>query len=653
MGIAADIVILVVAALLSALVAQRLRQPLIIGYIIAGIVVGPYAGGIGVSDSHEIELLAEIGVALLLFALGLEFSLAKLKPVRKVALIGGPIQIFLTMILGYGIGRYLDLPVNQSIWLGALIALSSTMVALKTMMSQGVMGTLSSRVMIGMLIVQDLAVVPLMIVLPQLSDPQSGLPLVGMAVLKSAVFLFLMFFLGTRILPKLLTFVAGWHSRELFILTITAIGLGIGYATYLFGLSFAFGAFVAGMVLSESDFGHQALSDIVPLRDIFGLLFFASVGMMLDLNFMIKEWRLILLLVLVVSVGKGIIFAMIVRLFGYARIVPLAVGLGLFQVGEFSFVLARVGLETKAFSNEFYSLILAASVISMVATPFISSMAAPLYRLRRRFFKHEPLQTANIPHHEFNNHVVIGGGGQVGQHVAYVLQQLGVAFVVVEMDHPRMLECKNANLPVIYGDLSQDVVLDAAKVGDARLLLLTMSTVIVAREIVRKAHLLNEGMHIVAKAMSEEQMKSLYENGVYMVVMAEMEAGLEIARQTLLHLDFSAAVIQEYTDAVRRKLYAPIYKEHCDIKLVTRLDKVKDLLEISWVALDEQSPLKGKTIGEAAIRKKIGVTIVGIIHNNIFGANPDADYRFDGKEMVAVVGNQKEREGFKLLAMDV
>ena len=651
MGIAADIVILVVAALLGALLAQRLRQPLIVGYILAGIVVGPHTGGIAITDSHEIELLAEIGVALLLFALGLEFSLAELKSVRKVALIGTPIQILLTMALGFGIGRYLDLPTYQALWLGALIALSSTMVVLKTLASQGVMGTLSSRVMIGMLIVQDLAVVPLMIILPQLNNPQAGLPLLGIAVAKSALFLFLMFYLGTRILPKLLANVAKWNSRELFILTITAIGLGIGYATYLFGLSFAFGAFIAGMVLSESDFGHQALSDIIPLRDIFALLFFASVGMLLDLQFVLAHWKVILLLVLVVSVGKGLIFAVITRLFGYANIVPLAVGFGLFQVGEFSFVLARVGLETESFGNDLYSMILATSVISMVATPLLSALAAPLYRLRRRFFKQEPLQTANLPVDEFQDHVVIGGGGRVGQHVAHILRELGVPFVVVEMDHPRMLACKNADLAVIYGDLSQSVVLEAARVDAARLMLLTIPSMVVSREIVRKAHLLNNDMHIVARADGEEQMEELYKNGVYMVVLPEMEAGLEVARQALLHLDFSATIIQEYTDAVRRKLYAPIYQEHVDYPLLTRLDRVKDLLEIIWVQLTSDSLLVGKTIGEAAIRNRTGVNIVGIIHNNIFGSNPNADYRFNGEELVAVVGNHQERDAFKSLAM--
>ncbi|MDH3393515.1 MAG: NAD-binding protein, partial [Desulfobulbaceae bacterium] len=408
--------------------------------------------------------------------------------------------------------------------------------------------------------------------------------------------------------------------------------------------------FIAGMVLSESDFGHQALSDIIPLRDIFGLLFFTSVGMLLDLRFMVAHWQEILLLGFVVSLGKGAIFAALARLFGYANIVPLAVGLGLFQVGEFSFVLARVGLANNAFGNDLYSLVLATSVISMVATPFLSSLAAPIYRLRKRVFKHEPLQTANLPDTDMSDHVVIGGGGRVGQHVAYILKQLKVDFVLVENDHQRMVECKDGNLPVIYGDLSQSVVMDAARVGEARLLLLTMPSVVIAREIVRQAHQLNGEMHIVARAGGEEQMQALYENGVYMVVLPEMEAGLEVARQALLHLDFSATVIQEYTDAVRRRLYAPIYKEHCDIKLVTRLDRVKDLLEISWVNLATDSPLVGKTIGEAAVRNRTGAAIVGVIRNNIFAPNPKADYCFSAEDMVAVVGNIQERQSFKQLA---
>jgi len=329
MGIAADIAIIVVAALIGGLIAQRLKQPLILGYVLAGIVVGPHTGGVTIGETHNIELLAEIGIALLLFALGLEFSFHSLRPVRAVALLGTPLQMALTIVFGYEIGQWLGYNPVQSLWIGSLISLSSTMVILKTLMIRGLMGTLSGRVMIGMLIVQDLAVIPLMIILPELSHPEAGLPLVAWATLKALVFLALMVLVGTRMIPGLLIYISRWNSRELFLLSVTAIGLGVGYMTYLFGLSFAFGAFAAGMVLSESEYSHQALSDIVPLRDIFGLIFFVTVGMLLDPAFLWLHLKEILLLVVAILVGKGLIFALVVRFFGYRNVIPLAVGLGL------------------------------------------------------------------------------------------------------------------------------------------------------------------------------------------------------------------------------------------------------------------------------------------------------------------------------------
>ncbi|MGA9536894.1 MAG: cation:proton antiporter, partial [Desulfobacterales bacterium] len=306
MGIATDIILLIVAAFFCGLLLQRLGQPLILGYIVAGIVLGPHTGGLTVSNIHDIELLAEIGIALLLFALGLEFSLKDLKPVKKVALIGTPIQMVITIGLGLGIGRLMGWDLKSSLWLGALISLSSTMVILKTLMNQGWLGTLSSKVMIGMLIVQDLAVVPLMIILPQLNNPAVGLSVIGFAALKAVAFIVAMVLLGTRLLPRLLMHIAKLGSRELFLLAITAIGLGVGYVTHMVGLSFAFGAFVAGMVLSESDYGHQALSDIIPLRDLFGLLFFSSVGMLLDPIFLWDHIGQVLFLVIAVAPARDL-----------------------------------------------------------------------------------------------------------------------------------------------------------------------------------------------------------------------------------------------------------------------------------------------------------------------------------------------------------
>ncbi|WP_446009520.1 cation:proton antiporter domain-containing protein [Candidatus Electrothrix sp.] len=650
MGVAADIVIIVVAALIGALIAQRVKQPLILGYIVAGIVVGPYTGGVTVGDIHEIELLAEIGVALLLFALGLEFSLSELRPVRNIALIGTPIQILLTIGFGFLLGRYLGFSLAHAIWFGALISLSSTMVTLKTLMSRGLLGTLSSRVMIGMLIIQDLAIIPMMIILPQLSNPEAGLPLLAIAIVKSVIFLVLMFYFGRKLLPWLMEHVAQWNSRELFILSITAIGLGIGYATYLFGLSFAFGAFVAGMVLSESDYGHQALSDIIPLRDIFGLLFFTSVGMLLDPVYLFENWVIILSLCIAIAVFKGVIFSVLAIVFRYGNIVPIAVGLGLFQVGEFSFVLARLGLETKSIDQGMYSLILAVSVLSMVLTPFISALAAPVYKLKKSRFQYEPLQTENIPDSGFKNHIIIAGGGRVGQHIAQVMMELSIPFVIIEMNHQRMIECKTAQYPVIYGDISHSTVFELAKVEAARLLLITTPDFTTSQSIVKQSRRHNPELHIIVRADGIKQTRALYESGIYMAVLPEMEAGLEIARQALLHMDVPVNVIQQYTDEVRQNLYSPMYEAQEGHDLLTKLGNIKNMLEISWVTIAPESPLTDKNIGEAAVRTKTGVSIVGIIHGKEFYSNPKVDYTFQGGDLVAVVGNADERHAFHKLA---
>jgi CPA2 family monovalent cation:H+ antiporter-2 len=651
MGLAADIVIIVVAALIGALIAQRLRQPLILGYIAAGIVVGPNTGGITVGDAHEIELLAEIGVALLLFALGLEFSLSELKPVRRIALIGTPVQIVLSIAFGFGLGKYLlGWPTTSAIWLGALISLSSTMVTLKTLMSRGLSGTLSSRVMIGMLIVQDLAVVPMMIILPKLSSPESGLPLLLLAAGKSAVFLALMWYIGRKLLPWLLAHVAQWNSRELFILTITAIGLGIGYATWRSGLSFAFGAFVAGMVLSESDYGHQALSDIIPLRDIFGLLFFTSVGMLLDPAFLLANWERILALVLAIGLCKALIFFILARSFGYRNIVPLAVGFGLFQIGEFAFVLAREGLASKALTQDMYSLLLAMSVLSMVLTPFAAALTAPLYHLRKKFFHHELLQTENIPSSGLHDHVVIAGGGRVGQHIASVLTQISIPFVLIELNHQRMLECKAAQYPVIYGDMSQPAVIAASQLQAARLLLITTPSVITSQFIIEQARSLRPDLHVIVRANGMEQARALYAEGVYMAVLPEMEAGLEIARQALLHLEIPVTAIQQYTDAVRQQLYAPIRQVSERQHLLAQLNHIKSLMEIFWVEIRPGSPLVGRSIAEAAVRTKTGASIVGIVHAGVFHSNPQTCCVFQTGDMVAAVGSRQQRDAFKNMA---
>ena len=653
MGIASDIAIIVVAALIGGAIAQYLKQPLILGYILAGVLVGPYTGGVTVTEIHDIERLAEIGVALLLFGLGLEFSLKELKPVKKVALIGTPIQIFLTMSYGFAIGRLFGWERLPSLWVGALISLSSTMVILKTLMNRGLLGTLSSRVMIGMLIVQDLAVVPFMIILPQLQNPEVGLPFFGWAVLKSACFLALMVLFGTRIIPRMFACIAKWNSRELFLLAVTATGLGVGYVTYLFGLSFAFGAFVAGMVLSESEYSHQALSDIIPLRDLFGLLFFVSVGMLLDPGFLIAHARLILIMIALVTIGKALIFGTLVSFFGYSNVIPFAVGLGLFQIGEFSFVLARVGLKINALNPEIYSLMLTTAIVTMMLTPFISGLTAPLYALRKRWFKYEPLQTINLPQTGLHDHVVIAGGGRVGHYVAQILQSLKVTFVLIELDYQRVDQARGAGFPLVYGDASQTIVLKAAKIEHARLLLITIPATIVTQTIVKSTRRLNPQLHIVARTEGIEQMKTLHSLGVSEVVQPEFEAGLEITRQALLYLNIPATEVFHFTDKVRQSLYAPLYQIHDEYHTITQLQKAAHLLELNWVTLSGDSPFIGQTIHELDIRNRTGVSVVGVIRDGTVFPNPDITFPFAVGDLVGVMGNSQQRDAFQRLTQPV
>ncbi|MCI5072325.1 cation:proton antiporter [bacterium] len=649
MGIATDIIFLIVTAFFLGIVLQRFGQPIILGYIAAGILLGPYTGGLTVSDVHEIEKLAEIGVALLLFALGLEFSFKDLKPVKWVALLGTPLQMMLTIALGYGIGMYLGLDWKECVWLGALLSLSSTMVVLKTLMNQGWLGTLSSKVMIGMLIVQDLAIIPLMIILPQLNNPEGGVSILILALAKALAFILMMVFVGTRVFPMLLSYIARLGSKELFLLAIAALGLGVGYLTYHVGLSFAFGAFVAGIVLSESDFGHQALSDIIPLRDLFGLLFFASVGMLLDPVFVKEHAVEIVSLVILVSLGKGLIFALITKLFHYKNVVPIAVGAGLFQVGEFSFVLAQLGLSSQSISQDLYGLILNTAIVTMIITPFVSKLVPKVYALKKRFSKHEELSMSNISDKGLDKHTVIIGGGRVGSSLAKVFKKIDKSFVIIEHDHYRFLELKTKKVPVIYGDASHEVVLRSAKVDQAYSMVITVPDLVSSTNIIKKSKDLNLNLSFVARTSDVKALTVFQDLGVQNIVLPEYEASFEMLREVLLLDEMPVEDIQTHTENLRRDLFSPYFTKGGHYETLRQLKAAEQQFPLKWFQVKENSPLKTQTIASSKARSETGASIVGIIRENTAIPNPGVDERFEAGDWVAIIGNEAAQKAFSKL----
>jgi CPA2 family monovalent cation:H+ antiporter-2 len=556
MELVADLTLVLVAALVGGLAAQRLRQPLIVGYIIAGIAVGPFTGGFTVSHVEGIEQLAELGVALLLFSLGLEVSFRDLAPVRGVALAGTAIQLVLTIAAGFGLAEALHWPWRSAIWFGALVALSSTMVALKTLQAQGRIGTLSSRVMLGMLVVQDLAVVPLMIVLPELGDPAGGVTRVLIAIGRALALLGVTVFVATRVVPRLMKAVARWNSRELFLLATTTVALGVGYAAWSFGLSLALGAFIAGLVINESEYAHQALSDVIPLRDLFGMVFFVSVGMLLDPSVVWRQLGTLGIVVVAVLAGKAAIFAAIVRLFGYRRVVPLAVGLTLFQVGEFAFVLARSGRSAGFISGDLYGLVLNTAVATMALTPVVSGTTPFIYERLARRRAQEPLQALNLPDSGLSDHVVVAGAGRVGRTIADALALRRLPFVLIEFDDRRVQDARVAGLPVIYGDASHEAVLRAATISRSRALIATVPAYPDVRAIIAAARRLRPDLAIVARAEGFEAVRDLYALGIKKVVSPEFEAAIEMAREALGHLGVPVGEIEDVADAIRRERYS-------------------------------------------------------------------------------------------------
>lgn len=557
LGIGLDLIIAFAAALIGGVLARRLRLPVILGYLAGGIIIGPYGFGL-VSDLETIKILANIGVILLLFTLGLEFPLKEIIRLGKVVILGGIAQILLTAALGLAIGRLVGWEMLEAIFFGFLIALSSTMIVLKTLMERGELDTGHGRIMIGILLVQDLSVVPMMIILPAMGGEGQTLWLaLAIAAGKSALFIGIMLALGIWLLPWLLKLVVGEHSRELFFLTVVTLCLAAAFGTYFFGLSAAFGAFVAGLLIGQSAFARQALADIVPLRDTFVALFFISLGMLADPNFVTQNLAIISLVVVVIIVAKFFICAFIPWFFGYSPKTMLFVGLGLVQIGEFSFILAGLGRESGIISPYLYSLTLTCAIITMLLTPFTFMLASQVYRRLTqserlcRIIARRPDPDWRERAWQLSGHAVICGLGRVGSSLAKVLEQRNFPYLVIDFDPQVISNLRQKKIPCIYGDASNPEILAHAQLKKARALILTFPDFIGVELATKNALSINPRLDIVARVHRDRDVELLRGLGVAEVVCPEFEASLEMTRHTLHRFGLSNLEIQHITTGLR------------------------------------------------------------------------------------------------------
>jgi CPA2 family monovalent cation:H+ antiporter-2 len=551
--------ILLGAALVGGMIAHRLRQPVILGYLIVGMLVGPYALNL-VNDLVLIEGVATLGVALLMLTLGLEVSFSQLKQIGKIGIWGGIAQILVTFALGLLVSTFVfKWPLSQAVLFGLVISLSSTMVCLKILMERGELDSIHGRIMIAILILQDISVVLMIIIMPVLGGTgQNILLALGIAVGKAILIVGIATVTGLWVLPWLMGRIGGVRSREIFLLTVLVLGLGAAISTQIFGLSSVFGAFLIGLVLRETRFGHQALAEITPLRDIFASLFFVSLGMLLDPKFIVDNWQLVVIAVLLIIFIKFGIVSGIVRLFGYSGSIALLAGAGLLQIGEFSFILAEVGVDLGVISTQSYSLIIASAIITMLITPLSVGLVS---RFRARLVlmgsgqKTKARLEASSPETEaagIDKPIVIAGFGRVGQNVAQGLRDVGLAYGVIEIDPQLIFNLQCGGIACIYGDASNTHVLSKADLAKAKVLVVTFPDPLAVVTTVKNALAINPHLRIVARVHRVKEAEFLRQLGVEELVSPEYEASLEILRKTLSVIGWKKANVSQALSDIQK-----------------------------------------------------------------------------------------------------
>ena len=633
-----DLAYVLLAALAGGFVARAARQPLIIGFVLGGMFIGPFTPGPRVSDLRTFELFAEIGVILLMFSIGIEFSLKDLLRVKWVALVGGPLGIVLTIALGLGAGTALGWPPLQGAVIGIVTSVASTMVLAQLLLDRGELHSTHGRVMVGIALVEDLAVVVLIVLLPALGALEPGrLLVIGEAILRALVILLPFFYLANKVVPRLLKRVAATQSDELFLLVALAIGLGTAAMTQAVGLSLALGAFLGGLLIGGSDFAHEALARLLPLRDVFVALFFVTVGALIDPATVFNELPLLTLIVAIVLVGKLVIRTGVVLAFGYPLPVALLTGVGLTQIGEFSFVLIRVAREAGHVGDDVYNAVLAASLITVLVNALLVRTVPDWIATVR--LRHAMPTAVTAPQ---SPHVVLCGFGRVGSAIGEALETFGIPFVIIERDPDLVRDLRARRMQCLFGDAGSHTVLRHAGVGAASLVIVGLPEIRPAERAVRSIRVLNRKVPLLARAHGRQEAETLRRLGASEVIQPEVEASATLIRHALGALGLPKERAIEYLERFRGAM------------LTGRADEAAGPTELPHV---EEVPLRdgaftGQSLRDAKIRERFGVTVVAISRPDGVLFNPSPETTLRANDVLRIFGLNAQIAAFTERARD-
>lgn len=648
-----DIVILLCFSVVVVFVLQRFRLPSILGFLLTGIIIGPF--GFSLIENHEeVELLSEIGVILLLFVIGMELTVKELVSIKRTVFYGGFLQVGLTVAVTTGIYLFLGFPWNEAVFIGFLFSLSSTAIVLKILQDRNEITAPHGRTALGLLIFQDIIVIPMMLFTPILAGNSTNIGQeVLMLLIKSGLVVVFTYVSARYLVPRAMHLIVKTRSKELFLLATITLCFTVAFVTASAGLSLAFGAFIAGLIISESEYSHQATSTILPLRELFISFFFISIGMLLDLDFFLKNFAVILLMVFAVFILKGSIVAITAAFLRYPLRTVLLTGLALFQVGEFAFILSKVGLENGLLTFEMNQYFLSVSVFTMLLTPFViifsekisSLLITPkLHRPWSRIIS--PKQTVKVEEpEELENHLVIVGYGINGTNVARAAKYSNIPYVILELDAQIVKQAKAKGEPIRFGDAGQEHILESVEVKKARVVVIAISDPKATKTIVSNVRHISPSIYLVVRTRYVKEIETLLALGADEVIPEEFETSVEIFSRVLINYLVPMDELESLVAKIREDNYE-LFQSRKVLPRTLSSTKIPDF-KITSVRINADSgPVVGRSIEDIHVRRKYGVSILAILRKDNMINRVRPEEKLLQNDLVFISGDQEHIDQF-------
>ncbi len=660
--ILSELVLLLAVIIVVISIFRKVNIPPLVGFLISGLIIGPYGIKL-VKNIDAVNILAEVGVVLLLFTIGLEFSLTRLKRIKKIVLVGGGLQVLLTIFVVTFLQLVMGLEFRQSLFVGFLISLSSTAIVMKLLTDRAETDTPHGKISLGILLFQDLCIVPMMLLVPVLSAASGTtildvllkfvISLVGIsAIIVAAIYL----------MPKLVEFFVIAKSRELFVIGVVFLSLGTALVTSYIGLSLALGAFIAGLILSESEYSHEIVGAALPFRDALSSLFFISIGMLVNINLLFEKSVLLISLSAAIISIKFFIAAIVVLLLSFPPRTAIIAGLSLAQIGEFSFILALAGISSGLLSNEIYQMFLGASIITMMLTPLFIQFSQLLahylqkilpqkltFKFFSRIFASGVVETISLS--EFKNHVIIVGYGLNGKNVASVLKETGIKYLIVDLSGTTVKAARRLGENVLYGDATRKEILLHLGIETARVLVIAISDSDALRRILKTARNLNPDLHIISRTRTVADIEDLYKLGSNEVIPEEFETSIEIFTRVLRQYHLPRNIIAAQVDLIRREGYGMFRGLKLPDATVDQLTAILTAGTTDTFLVLNESPACGKTVADLNLRFLSGCTIIAVVRDNKPTTNPPADFKIESGDVIVLLGTHAEIDkSFDLLS---